>query len=109
MSRVGRGARRARVRGDRDRVIAAEHQWAAGPVAPAPTLQIGSLRGGGYAQLGADDNSYYSVNSTASGTRTTAWYGRVSGVPRDLRNLRVAYKAKSNYTCTQTTRLPRST
>ncbi len=68
----------------------------------ATVIQTGSLRGGGPAQLTADDNSYYHVNSTTSGTRTTAWYGRLTGVSNGLKSLKLTYKGKSSQSCTQT-------
>jgi hypothetical protein len=68
----------------------------------AITMQAGTVRSGGYARLGADDNSFFSANSTTSGTRTAAWYGRIAGVSNDLRNLKVDYRSRSSVTCNQT-------
>jgi hypothetical protein len=62
----------------------------------------GSLRAGDHSRLAADDNVYYEVGSTTSGTRTASWYGVVGGVARDLRSLRVAYKGRSSAGCAQT-------
>jgi hypothetical protein len=70
--------------------------------ASATVIQSGSLRSGSYAQLGADDNAYYHVNSTTTGTRTTAWYAKFASVPNSLRNLRVSYSGKASASCTQT-------
>ena len=81
--------------------------------APAPTpttvtaaarsvsLYAGTVRSGGAAQLGADDNAYFSTNSTTSGTRVTDWYGLISAT-NALQSLKVSYRGKSSYTCTQT-------
>jgi hypothetical protein len=68
----------------------------------ATAIESGTLRAGSYSRLGADDNSYYEVNSTTSGTRTSSWYGRFTGVARDLRSLRVLYKGRNSVTCSQT-------
>jgi serine protease AprX len=77
---------------------------------PAPTtvnatpasvsLYSGSVRSGGAAQLGADDNSYFAVNSTTSGTRVADWYGLVPAT-NSLQSLKVTYRGKASYTCTQ--------
>jgi hypothetical protein len=65
-------------------------------------LYAGSVRSGGVSQLRSDDGSYFSVNSTSSGTRTTDWYGRIGSVTNALRSLKVAYRGRSSATCTQT-------
>ncbi len=71
-------------------------------IAPTTTTrQAGSLRSGGAAQLGADDNAYYVVGSTSTSTYKTSWYGTFSGVSNSLRSLQVSYKGKSSRTCTQ--------
>jgi hypothetical protein len=70
--------------------------------ANATVIQSGSLRSGSYARLGADDNAYYQVNSTTSGTRTSAWYARFANVSNSLQNLRVSYSGKASASCTQT-------
>jgi serine protease AprX len=80
--------------------------------APAPTtvtasarsvsLYAGAVRSGGSAQLGADDNAFFAVNSTMSGTtRVTDWYGLISAT-NALQSLKVTYRGKSSYSCTQT-------
>ena len=61
----------------------------------------GKLRSGTYSRLGADDNSYYQVDSTTSGTRVSDWYGRFSSVTNALSNLRITYKGKNSSTCDQ--------
>ena len=68
----------------------------------ATSILTGTFRSGTAANLAADDNSYYEVNSTTSGTRTTAWYGSFTGVTNSLSNLRVGYTGKNSRTCTQT-------
>jgi len=68
----------------------------------AAVVQAGRVRYGGYGALGADDNRYFAVNSTTSGTRTSSWYGRFIGVSNALRSLRLTVKGKSSATCTQT-------
>jgi hypothetical protein len=69
---------------------------------PASTVIVfGSLRDGGAGRLQSDDNSYYQVNSTTSGTRTTSWYGVFSGVPNGLGKLQVTYKGKNSVACDQ--------
>ncbi len=69
------------------------------------TIQSGSLYGGNAASLNSDNNAYYQVSSTTSGTRTTAWYGRVTGVSNALTSLRVVYKGKNTASCSQTVAL----
>jgi subtilisin len=70
---------------------------------PSATLiETGSLRSGSYSRLAADDDSYYEVNSTTSGTRTASWYGRIGGVSNDLASLRITYKGRNSRSCSQT-------
>lgn len=95
--------------------LASEKTWTFKTLATLPTfpsatvIQSGSLRSGGYAQLASDDNSYYNVNSTTSGTRATAWYGRFAAVPNALKSLKLTYKGKNSRSCTQTLALWRWT
>jgi hypothetical protein len=67
----------------------------------ATTIQTGSLRSGTAANLNADDDAYYEVNSSTSGTRTTSWYGTFTGVTNSLSTLRVSYTGKNSRNCTQ--------
>jgi hypothetical protein len=67
----------------------------------AVTLETGTLRGGNAAALSADDNVYYEVNSTTSGTRTTSWYGSFTSVPTGITGLRVTYTGRNSRNCTQ--------
>ncbi len=62
----------------------------------------GTLRAGDYTRLRTDDNVYYQVNSTTSGTRTSAWYGSFTGVSNALAKLSIAYKGKNSVSCSQT-------
>jgi hypothetical protein len=66
------------------------------------TIQSGSLRGGSATGLGADDNVYFSVNSSGWFTRVASWYGTFTGVPNTLANLAITYKGMSSQSCTQT-------
>ncbi|MDP8909622.1 MAG: Ig-like domain-containing protein, partial [Chloroflexota bacterium] len=67
----------------------------------ATSILSGSLRSGTYSRLASDDNSYYEVKSTSSGTRTTDWYGRFSSISNALQNLKITYKGKNSGSCTQ--------
>jgi hypothetical protein len=62
---------------------------------------IGTWRSGGAAQVAADDNQFYVIDSTTSGTRTTAWLGSFGGVGNDLTSLKITYKGKQSATATQ--------
>ena len=68
----------------------------------AATIVTGTLRSGTAASLGADDNVFYQVNSTTSGTRTSAWYGSFGGVSNAASNLQLTYRGSNSITCTQT-------
>jgi hypothetical protein len=68
----------------------------------AAVIQSGYLRSGSATSLRADDNVFYDVGSTTGSTRTVAWYGRFTGVARDLRSLRVTYRGRSSASCSQT-------
>ena len=69
---------------------------------PAATvIETGTLRAGTVAALNADDNVYYQVNSTTTGTRTTSWYGSFTGVPTALSGLKVTYRGRNSASCTQ--------
>jgi subtilisin family serine protease len=90
------------------------------PPPPAPTtamaypggtglLENSGLRSGNWTYLGPlspganpDDNRYYAVNSTSSGTRISSWYGEFGGVPADLTKLDVLYRGKNSRSATQT-------
>jgi subtilisin family serine protease len=66
------------------------------------TVQSGSRRSGTAASLASADTAYYQVNSTTSGTRTSAWYGTFAAVPSTLTNLRVTYQGSNSRSCSQT-------
>ena len=68
----------------------------------AAAIETGTLRAGTYSRLAANDNAFYEVRSTTSGTRTSSWYGRFSGVSRDLTGLRVTYAGRNSVSCAQT-------
>jgi 6-phosphogluconolactonase (cycloisomerase 2 family) len=77
---------------------------------PAATvIQAGTLRGGTAADLAADDNVYYQVNSTNSDNRTATWYGRFTNIPNALSNLKVKYSGANSLTCNQRLQLKRWT
>jgi subtilisin family serine protease len=68
----------------------------------ATTIETGSLRSGAAANLAANDDSFYEVNSSTSGQKTTAWYGTFPGVANALSNLQVSYAGKNSRSCAQT-------
>jgi subtilisin len=68
----------------------------------ATTLETGTLRAGSYTRLAADDNLFYEVSSTRTGTRTNAWYGHVAGVSNAAKTLFVRYRGRASATCSQT-------
>jgi hypothetical protein len=67
----------------------------------ATTIETGTLRGGTFAALAADDTTYFQVTSTTSGTRTTGWYGSFTGISAGATNLRVTYTGLNSRSCTQ--------
>jgi hypothetical protein len=64
-------------------------------------VTAGTLRAGTVGRLSADDDAYYQVNSTISGTRRTSWYGGFAGVSNDLGDIRITYKGKNSASCSQ--------
>lgn len=70
--------------------------------AAATVLEAGTVRAGSYSRLGADDNLFYEVNSTTTGTRTAAWHARVTGVSNAAKALSVRYRGRASATCSQT-------
>ena len=70
--------------------------------AASVVLESGKLISGDVRRLDADDNAYYQVYSTRSGTRTSSWYASFTGVSRSLQSLAVTYSGKSSAACTQT-------
>ena len=87
--------------------LAAERRWSFKTLASvsahpgAVVVEAGRVRSGSRAQLATDDNSFFAVDSTRTGTRTSSWYGRFSRVPRALSSLRVTYRGKSSAGCSQ--------
>ena len=82
-----------------------DHSHRSTPVTATPsatTLLAGSPRGGSASDLASNDDSYFEINSTTSGQKTTDWYGSFSGVTNSLSNLRVSYAGKNSRSCTQT-------
>jgi parallel beta-helix repeat protein len=72
-------------------------------------IQAGRLRSGGASALVADDGTLLSVDSTTSGTRTTAWYGRFAGVTPTLANMSITYSGGNSATCSQSVSIHRFT
>jgi len=64
------------------------------------TILSGSLRTSN--QVCNNNNTYYEINSTTSGTRTASWYGSITNVTNSLTSLRVTYSGKNSQTCSQT-------
>jgi hypothetical protein len=70
---------------------------------PASTvIEAGSLKSGTAGSLNANDDAYYEVASTTSGTRTTSWYASFTAVANSLRNLKISYVGKNSRSCMQT-------
>lgn len=70
-------------------------------VPSAARTLLGTWRNGDAASLAADDNLFYAVDSTASGTRTTSWYASFAAVPNELSSLRITYRGKQSLSATQ--------
>jgi hypothetical protein len=80
------------------------------PAAPATVrapsavvIDAGSLRSGTFGDLAAADTAYFRTNSTTPllGTRTSSWYGRITGVPTALTSLKVTYAGFNSRSTTQ--------
>ena len=70
------------------------------PTSAAPLL--GSPKSGSYANLAANDGSYFSVNSTTGGTRQSDWYGAaLVQYPAGVKRLTVTYDGKYSGTVKQ--------
>jgi beta-lactamase superfamily II metal-dependent hydrolase len=67
------------------------------------TIVQGTLNSGTVSNLATNNGSYYVVNSTTSGTRTTDWYGSVtvSQTPSTITKLTVTYDGKYSRSVTQ--------
>ena len=71
--------------------------------APVSTEVVsGSLRDGTFSRLTGDDNLFYEVNSTTSGTRASTWSARFTRVSNGLQSLRTTYRGRNSLTCAQT-------
>jgi serine protease AprX len=83
---------------------------ASGTAFPTSTRIVrGTLRGGNAANLGADDNVYYEVNSNNNATRLAAWYGTLTGIPNAIDTLKVSYTGMNSLACKQTVSIKRWT
>jgi hypothetical protein len=92
--------------------LANNHNWnfTTGAAPPPPvtafpastTILTGTARAGNAASLTADDNNFFQVTSTTTGTRTTAWYGSFPNVPTGATQLTLSYIGKNSRACTQT-------
>jgi hypothetical protein len=58
----------------------------------------GTLRSGGPADLGADDDSYLVIDSEKA---RAYWIGKIVNVPRNIATLEVTYKGKNSRRCFQ--------
>jgi len=67
----------------------------------ATKILAGTLNSGTVTNLAADDAKYYKVNSTTTGTRTTDWYGQLSGIPAGAANLKVTYNGNNTVSASQ--------
>ena len=65
------------------------------------TIVSGTLRSGDASRLLSDDNAYYQVNSTTSGTRVSDWYGRFNYVSNSLTSLKLTYRGAASTSCSQ--------
>jgi fibronectin type 3 domain-containing protein len=65
------------------------------------TILTGTLNSGNAASLANDDNNNYQVNSTTTGTRTTAWYATFTNIPNNATSLRITYRGSNSNTCSQ--------
>jgi FtsP/CotA-like multicopper oxidase with cupredoxin domain len=55
----------------------------------------GALRSGTFSNLAAGDSSYYRINSTTTGTRTTDWSAGFTGLPAGAANLKLSYTGRN--------------
>lgn len=68
-------------------------------VPSSASVSTGTVRSGSYANLRADDNSFFQVNSSNS---ATTWYGRMTAVPNSLTSLTASYRGMNSVACNQT-------
>ena len=65
------------------------------------TVLTGTFSSGTPTALVSNDNVFYEVNSTTTGTRIAEWYGSFPSVPNGLGGLNVNYRGKNSRSCTQ--------
>ena len=53
-------------------------------------------------RLNSDNNVYFEVNSTTTGTRATEWHASFLTLPDDLDSLAITYRGKNSRNCAQT-------
>ncbi|MGI9022430.1 MAG: S8 family serine peptidase [Acidimicrobiales bacterium] len=80
--------------------------WSAGssaaPTALSTTIAPRSVSPAGDPRtLGADDDRFYTLASTTSGTRRTTWVATFANVPADISALTVTYTGKNSVSCNQ--------
>jgi serine protease AprX len=81
---------------------------ASGTAFPTSTkIVTGTLRGGTAANLGADDNVFYEVNS--NNNRIAGWYGTMTGIPNGVDTLKASYTGMNSLACKQTVAIKRWT
>jgi hypothetical protein len=52
--------------------------------------------------LNLDDGSFYQVNSTTAGVRTTSWFATYVSIPESALAIHLTYKGKNSASCTET-------
>ena len=75
----------------------------------AATIDAGTLRAGAASALTSDNDVYYQVNSTTSGTRTSSYYGSFTGVPATISSLTATHRGRNSVSCTQVIQIYRWT
>jgi hypothetical protein len=67
----------------------------------ASTIDNGTLRSGVVANLATDDNVFYQVNSTTTGTRVASYWTSMTGVPTGATAMTVTYSGRNSRSLTQ--------
>jgi serine protease AprX len=81
-----------------------------GTAFPSSTKVVhGTLRAGTAADLGADDNVFYEVNSNTKPARVATWYGSLMGIPNSVDTLKVSYSGMNSLACSQKVQIRRWT
>lgn len=65
------------------------------------SVLTGAYLGGTPSSLVSNDNVFYEVSSTTTGTRIAEWYGSFVSVPNNLGSLKINYRGKNSSNCTQ--------